>query len=58
MYGPNYHEFMLKVKEAFDPLWICHPPVPLAHDEFVRRAPWLKSMVDWESPKKLPMPKW
>ncbi len=58
MYGPNYHEFLLKVKEEFDPLWICHPPVPLAHDEFIRRAPWMKNMVDWQSPKKLPMPKW
>lgn len=58
LYGPNYHEFLLKVKEEFDPLWICHPPVPLAHDEFVSRAPWMKSMVDWKSPKKLPMPEW
>jgi|PlaIllAssembly_1097288.scaffolds.fasta_scaffold23760_2 hypothetical protein len=58
MYGPNYHEWLLKVKDAFDPLWVCHPPVPLAHDEFVERAPWMKEIKDWESPKKLPMPKW
>ncbi len=57
-YGPNYHLFMLKVKDEFDPLWVCHPPVPLAHDEFVDRAPWMKKMKDWKSPKELPMPKW
>jgi glycolate oxidase len=57
-YGPNYHEWLLKVKDEFDPLWVCHPPVPLAHDEFVNRAPWMKKMKDWESPKKLPMPEW
>ncbi len=57
-YGPNYHIFMLRVKDEFDPLWVCHPPVPLAHDEFVERAPWMKSMKDWETPKEFPMPKW
>ena len=42
-YGPNYHEFLLKVKNEFDPKWKCHPPVPLAHDVFVERAPWMHS---------------
>jgi hypothetical protein len=46
------------VKEEFDPLWVSHPPVPLAHDEFVERSPWVKKMKDWESPAKLPIPKW
>ena len=57
-YGPNYHIFMLRVKDEFDPLWVCHPPVPLAHDEFVKRAPWMQGVKDWETPKEFPMPKW
>jgi hypothetical protein len=57
-YGPNYHEWLLKVKDEFDPLWVCHPPVPLAQDVFVERAEWMKSIKDWAIPKKLPMPKW
>jgi hypothetical protein len=56
-YGPNYHIFLLRVKQEFDPLWVSHPPVPLAHDEFVERAPWVKKMKDWESPAELPIPK-
>jgi glycolate oxidase len=46
-YGPNYHIWMLKVKEEFDPNKVCHPPVPLAHDEFVERAEWMKSVKEW-----------
>jgi hypothetical protein len=57
MYGPNYHIFLLRVKQEFDPLWVSHPPVPLAHDEFVERSPWVKKMKDWESPRELPIPK-
>jgi hypothetical protein len=53
-YGPNYHIYMLKVKNEFDPKWMSHPPVPLAHDVFVERAPWMHSMKDWESPEDLP----
>jgi hypothetical protein len=45
----------LKVKEEFDPLWVCHPPVPLAHDVFVEQSDWMKPIKDWKSPKmKLP----
>ncbi|MBI5592789.1 MAG: FAD-binding oxidoreductase [Deltaproteobacteria bacterium] len=55
-YGPNYHEFLLKVKNEFDPKWMSHPPVPLAHDVFVDRAPWMQNMKDWESPKDLKIP--
>ena len=43
-----------KVKDAFDPKWMSHPPVPLAYDVFVERAPWMHHMKDWESPKDLP----
>jgi hypothetical protein len=57
-YGPNYHIFLLRVKQEFDPLWVSHPPVPLAHDEFVERSPWVKKMKDWESPAEWPVPKW
>src|SRR5512136_1357581 len=50
-YGPNYHEWLLKIKDEFDPLWVCHPPTPLAHDAFVEKAEWMKPMKDWDSPK-------
>jgi hypothetical protein len=58
MYGPNYHTWLLKVKDEFDPKWVCHPPVPLAHDVFVEKAPWMDVIKDWEVPKEFPMPKW
>jgi glycolate oxidase len=49
-YGPNYHKWLLAIKNEFDPGYICHPPVPLAHDHFVERAAWMRPMKDWESP--------
>jgi hypothetical protein len=49
---------MLKIKNEFDPLWVCHPPVPFAHDEFVERAPWMHELKTWESPKESPYPAW
>jgi hypothetical protein len=55
-YGPNYHKWLLAVKNEFDPNFICHPPVPLAHDQFVERAEWMKPMKDWESPEITPKP--
>lgn len=57
-YGPNYHEWLLKIKNEFDPNWLCHPPHPLAHDLFVEKADWLRKKKDWGS-KKLepPVPK-
>lgn len=59
MYGPNYHIWMLKVKDEFDPKWLSHPPVPLAHDAFVERAPWMQAIKDWNPPKEAeyPVPK-
>jgi hypothetical protein len=53
-YGPNYHKWLLAVKDEFDPNFLCHPPVPLAHDQFVERAEWMKPMKDWESPEIKP----
>jgi hypothetical protein len=50
-YGPNYHKWLLKIKDEFDPQFICHPPVPLNHDVFVERAKWLHPQKDWESPE-------
>jgi glycolate oxidase len=50
-YGPNYHKWLLAIKDEFDPSFLCHPPVPLAHDHFVERAEWMRPMKDWESPK-------
>jgi hypothetical protein len=57
-YGPNYHIWMLKVKDEFDPNWLSHPPVPLAHDVFVARAPWMHEggFMDWDAPKEADMP--
>jgi glycolate oxidase len=49
-YGPNYHKWLLAIKDEWDPKWVCHPPVPLAHDEFVERAKWMKPMKDWDDP--------
>jgi glycolate oxidase len=53
-YGPNYHKWLLKIKGEFDPNFLSHPPVPLAHDHFVERAEWMRPMKDWESPKFAP----
>jgi len=50
-YGPNYHKWMLAVKDEFDPSFLSHPPVPLAHDAFVEKAEWMRPMKDWKSPK-------
>jgi glycolate oxidase len=50
-YGPNYHKWLLAIKDEFDPGYLCHPPVPLAHDEFVEMAKWMKGMKDWEVPE-------
>lgn len=53
-YGPNYHKWLLAIKDEFDPDYICHPPVPLAHDQFVERAEWMRPVKDWESPEIRP----
>ena len=50
-YGPNYHKWVMDFKEEFDPKWVSHPPVPLAHDEFVERAKWMKPLKDWNTPQ-------
>jgi len=50
-YGPNYHRWLLAVKDAFDPNYVCHPPVPLAHDEFVERTKWMKPLKTWKNPE-------
>jgi len=55
-YGPNYHKWLLKVKDEFDPQFICHPPVPLNYDQFVERAEWMKPLKDWEGPEITPRP--
>ena len=55
-YGPNYHKWLLAFKNEFDPKSICHPPLPLACDEFVERAEWMRPLKDWESPKIIPKP--
>jgi hypothetical protein len=43
-YGPNYYQFMLRVKDAFDPKGMSRPPAPMAHDVFVERAKWMKPL--------------
>jgi hypothetical protein len=52
-YGANYYQFMLRVKDAFDPKGISHPPGPMVHNVFVERAKWMKPIKDWETPKGL-----
>lgn len=49
-YGPNFHKWLLKVKEEFDPNNLSHPPGPLTQDEFVDRAEWMKPIKDWPGP--------
>jgi glycolate oxidase len=50
-YGPNYDKWLLAFKDEFDPKWVCHPPVPLAHDVFVEKAPWMKQLKNWKHPE-------
>ncbi|MFP3975616.1 MAG: FAD-binding oxidoreductase [Dehalococcoidia bacterium] len=50
-YGPNYHKWLLAIKNEYDPNHVSHPPTPLAHDAFVERAEWMRPLKDWESPE-------
>ncbi|MBP2625944.1 MAG: linked oxidase domain protein [Firmicutes bacterium] len=56
-YGPNYHDWLLKLKSTLDPKWVCHPPLPISHDVFVEKAEWMKSVKTWETPEEFPIPK-
>jgi glycolate oxidase len=47
-YGPNFHLWMKKIKEAFDANWLANPPVPFEHDEFIERADWMRPLKDWK----------
>lgn len=47
-YGPNYHRWLLAIKNEFDPHWLCHPPLPLGHDRFVEQAEWVRVLMDRE----------
>lgn len=47
-FGPNYHQWLLAIKNEFDPKWLCHPPLPLAHDQFIDQAEWMNYLKDWE----------
>jgi glycolate oxidase len=46
-YGPNYHLWMMKIKDAFDVNSLSNPPAPFDHDEFVERAEWMHSIKNW-----------
>lgn len=46
-YGPNYHLWMQKIKEEFDPNNISNPPGLILCDEFIKRAEWMKPTKDW-----------
>ncbi|MBI4296033.1 MAG: FAD-binding oxidoreductase [Chloroflexi bacterium] len=50
-YGPNYHKWLLALKDEFDPNFISQRPSPLDHDEFMEKAEWMKPLKDWESPE-------
>jgi hypothetical protein len=52
-YGPNYHLWLKKLKETFDPNSIANPPVPFDHDEFVERAEWMHQIRDWPVPEEV-----
>ncbi|MBS3907267.1 MAG: FAD-binding oxidoreductase [Syntrophaceae bacterium] len=49
-YGRDYHQWLLAIKNEFDPKWLCHPPFPLAHDQFIDEAEWMKTLKDWKEP--------
>ncbi len=44
-YGPNFHNWMKKVKGVFDPNSLSNPPVPFDVDEIIDKMDWLKR--DW-----------
>lgn len=46
-YGPNYHLWMQKIKEEFDPNNVANPPGLTLHDEFIEKAEWMKPIKDW-----------
>jgi len=49
-YGPNFHLWMVKIKEAFDVNGLSNPPVPFEHDVFIDRAEWMRPLKDWKGP--------
>jgi len=51
-YGPNFHLWMMKVKETFDVNSLSNPPVPYEHDVFIDRAEWMHPLEDWKDPIK------
>jgi FAD/FMN-containing dehydrogenase len=46
-YGPDYHKWMLRIKEEFDPNNLSNPPVPADYDMFIDKAEWMKEIKDW-----------
>ena len=46
-YGPDYHKWMLRIKEEFDPYNLSNPPVPADYDMFIDEAEWMKEIKDW-----------
>jgi FAD/FMN-containing dehydrogenase len=46
-YGPDYHKWMLRIKEEFDPNNLSNPPVPADYDMFIDEAEWMKEIKDW-----------
>ncbi|MDY7039074.1 MAG: hypothetical protein SV375_23355, partial [Thermodesulfobacteriota bacterium] len=46
-FGPNYHRWMLKIKDAFDPNGLSNPPAPQHVDQLFNEAPWLKTRKNW-----------
>jgi len=50
-YGPDYHKWMIKFKEEFDPDALSNPPGPADTDLFIQEAEWMKEVADWPAPK-------
>jgi hypothetical protein len=48
-YGPNYHLWMAKLKDEFDPNKVSNPPIPFGRDLFMEKAEWMKPIKDWET---------
>ncbi|MDY7037784.1 MAG: FAD-binding oxidoreductase, partial [Thermodesulfobacteriota bacterium] len=51
-YGPNYHFWLAKIKDEFDPNRLSNPPIPFGRDQFMEKAEWMKGVKDWETDPK------
>jgi len=50
-YGPNFHTWLIRLKEAFDPAGLSMPLAPFDRDVFCDKAEWMHPVKDWETPE-------